>query len=286
MKVSEVMQNLQTTSPPFQPFISLWQEGYEEKYLDWNKNAVKQGALCYRFKTGSEETRSTVKILPDACINMLFELDKDAPKAYIFGTFLEPKDITLKPDTAYFGFKPYSVLGFDRKFFPAPDYINSWADYTETFERNGIIDALLSGEDDFEGSVDSFIKVAESCMIDQDYVSGFIDYFVVMLCSSKGDVMFDVVKKDMGYSERYCRERFHRLHGYSPKHYSSVMRFQNVLKKLFTCDYRDLASLAVNSGYFDQAHFIHDFKKYAEESPDRFCKKFKADIVSAMSAPA
>ena len=68
-----------------------------------------------------------------------------------------------------------------------------------------------------------------------------------------------------------------------PKRYSSIMRFQNVLKSLVTNDYDDLSTLALDNGYFDQAHFIHDFKKFAAVSPYRFRKHFREVNMSHLS---
>ncbi|MCI9554034.1 MAG: AraC family transcriptional regulator [Oscillibacter sp.] len=54
------------------------------------------------------------------------------------------------------------------------------------------------------------------------------------------------------------------------------MRFQGALKALFSGEYTDLSALAFDSGYFDQAHFIHDFKKFTAEAPYRFFKSCRA----------
>lgn len=112
-------------------------------------------------------------------------------------------------------------------------------------------------------------------MINNNYCPTFIDYFTAIICSSKGEILFNETQQITGYSNRYSRGRFKEICGYSPKRYSSIMRFQKVLKKLFHSNYCDLSSLAVDNGYFDQAHFIHDFEKYTMTSPERFRKAFK-----------
>ena len=45
------------------------------------------------------------------------------------------------------------------------------------------------------------------------------------------------------------------------------MRFQWALKRLIEEDNQDMSHLALEAGYYDQAHFIHVFKDYTAYTP-------------------
>jgi len=68
-----------------------------------------------------------------------------------------------------------------------------------------------------------------------------------------------------GYSHRRFIELFRDTTGLAPKLYSRVLRFQDVLRRLPAAP--DVAQLAYESGYSDQAHFQRDFRAFAGLTP-------------------
>jgi len=64
-------------------------------------------------------------------------------------------------------------------------------------------------------------------------------------------------------AQRFIR-RFSASVGLTPKRHARVRRFQRALGEL---DRRDLAELAVECGYADQAHFNHEFQAFAGVTP-------------------
>ncbi len=58
--------------------------------------------------------------------------------------------------------------------------------------------------------------------------------------------------------------------GLSPKLFSRIMRFQSSLNKLRHSDVKSFTELAYEANYFDQSHFIKDFKAFTGTSPKNF----------------
>lgn len=54
------------------------------------------------------------------------------------------------------------------------------------------------------------------------------------------------------------------------------MRFQYAVKKLSAMDGQALTDLAYQCGYFDQAHFIRDFKLFSGLTPGEFRQRYGA----------
>ncbi|MAU08468.1 MAG: AraC family transcriptional regulator [Anaerolineaceae bacterium] len=71
----------------------------------------------------------------------------------------------------------------------------------------------------------------------------------------------------MGYSPRSLQRLFHQYVGASPKWTIRRYRLQDAADLLDQRTPDDWARLAANLGYFDQAHFIKDFKDLIGETP-------------------
>jgi AraC-like DNA-binding protein len=72
-------------------------------------------------------------------------------------------------------------------------------------------------------------------------------------------------------SERSQQRIFERLVGMSPKAVLRTHRFQNVLNCLLETDEAvNWAELAIETGYYDQAHFVNDFREITGRSPTEF----------------
>lgn len=282
MTISDVLKEMGSNSPPFQPSVSSHVDAYEERQMSWNPVCIKKDALFYQFTT-SGESECRLQLIPDACLNVLFQCDEHSPNALFSGIFQQPKELLLQPNTTYFGFKPFSNLGLKSPLFHSGELVDSHTDFTYAFPTAKRLVEQIPAAKSFDERIAFFNDFARTSLIDGDYSPTFVDYFTVMICSSKGNILFNNIEQVTGYSERYCREKFKDTHGLSPKRYSSIMRFQNVLKALVTKDYDDLSSLAFDNGYFDHAHFIHDFKKFAAVSPCKFRKDFCDHATSHMS---
>jgi AraC-like DNA-binding protein len=75
----------------------------------------------------------------------------------------------------------------------------------------------------------------------------------------------------LGISERQLRRRFHTAVGYGPKTLARVLRFQRVLALAARrgAPRGDLARLALDAGYADQAHMTTEVTRLAGEPPAR-----------------
>ena len=63
---------------------------------------------------------------------------------------------------------------------------------------------------------------------------------------------------------------FKRQVGLTPKTFSRVLRFQEVLKRIVNGRNPDWADIALRCGYYDQAHFGRDFKRFSGFSPGEY----------------
>ena len=55
--------------------------------------------------------------------------------------------------------------------------------------------------------------------------------------------------------------------GVTPKQFCRVQRFQEVLRRLWKKQQVDWVDIALSCGYYNQAHFINDFKAFSGLNP-------------------
>jgi AraC-like DNA-binding protein len=70
-------------------------------------------------------------------------------------------------------------------------------------------------------------------------------------------------------STRQFERKFKAFSGFSPKLYSRIIRFQSALD-MYGNSGRSLTEIAYECGYYDQSHFIHDFKEFSGQHPGHF----------------
>jgi AraC-like DNA-binding protein len=81
------------------------------------------------------------------------------------------------------------------------------------------------------------------------------------------------VTEQTGLSARRFIEVFRDEVGLTPKLYSRIQRFQNAIHTLYTVEDPDLVDVAMSCGYFDQAHFIHDFREFSGLNPSAYLRQ-------------
>lgn len=74
-----------------------------------------------------------------------------------------------------------------------------------------------------------------------------------------------------GLSPRHFIARFRQQVGITPKLFCRIRRFHRALERIASGAAIDWVDLALETGYFDQAHFIHDFKAFSGLNPSTYC---------------
>jgi AraC-like DNA-binding protein len=83
------------------------------------------------------------------------------------------------------------------------------------------------------------------------------------------------VTEQIGLSPRRFIELFRQQVGLTPKLFCRVRRFQKVVQRVPIAQEGqrvDWSELALACGYFDQAHFIHDFRAFSGLSPTAYAE--------------
>lgn len=86
------------------------------------------------------------------------------------------------------------------------------------------------------------------------------------------------VTAEIGISSRHFIDVFRSEVGLTPKLFCRVRRFQRVLREISTGTRIHWPSVALDAGYFDQAHFIHDFRAFSGINPSAYLSDYQGHV--------
>jgi AraC-like DNA-binding protein len=83
-----------------------------------------------------------------------------------------------------------------------------------------------------------------------------------------GEARIDRVAARLGITDRHLRRAFTEHVGVGPKDYARSVRLQRAVRLAATSN--DWGRIALDAGYYDQAHFIADFRQLVGVTPRTF----------------
>ena len=93
--------------------------------------------------------------------------------------------------------------------------------------------------------------------------------------ASGGALRIEQLAAGLGVSRQHFAAQFRQRVGLTPKLYARISRFRRataMLGDLRAAGGADWAQLALDCGYFDQSHLIHDFQDFAGSAPQGFLR--------------
>lgn len=91
------------------------------------------------------------------------------------------------------------------------------------------------------------------------------------IINNNGLVAINGLAENYAVSQRQFERNFKSATGFSPKMFSRIVRFENAISMLGKRDVK-LTEVAFECGYYDQSHFIRDFKEFTGHPPSAYLK--------------
>lgn len=213
------------------------------------------------------------RVVADGCIDVFFELE-NPQENYVMGfskTFVE---FPLEDKFNYIGIRFLPTV-FTRIFKVNAEELSSQCEHLHfvipnfsKFIRENFHDKLVAKE---------LVQILDSYFLKVIYQNTLMDdnrlYNALEIILKKRGILHVEKDLDIGISSRQLRRLFEYYIGDSAKTFSKVVRFQNILKaELSTQDSR-FNDVLSDSGYYDQSHFIKEFKCFYGETPSIGLKK-------------
>ncbi len=233
-------------------------------------------------------------ILPDGCVDMCFILGDDV-KRYTSGDefIIQPRQMLLGQITEQFYIEPAGYVNtFAIRFYPygfanfiglpLNELANKETPLKELFGDD--VAEPLSQEIIHAKTVNERIAIIERFLFARLSDKAIIDNIVkstvdAMFLSKGGKPLSAILKGDL-QKRRQLERNFKKQIGLSPKQLSKVIRLQATLQLLLNHTTTTLTDIAYENDYYDQPHFIKDFKAFTGITP----KEFLADDKMALSS--
>lgn len=106
---------------------------------------------------------------------------------------------------------------------------------------------------------------------------------VCYILKHKGQIKARELAQNLCVTPKTLERKFACYVGSSPKQFIKILRFYRAMSNLTSANTGSLTQHALANGYFDQAHFIKDFKSYAGFTPKemlshKYCNGLNLDI--------
>lgn len=97
-----------------------------------------------------------------------------------------------------------------------------------------------------------------------------VSYAVAVMTKRPDRISIAAMNRKIGYSQRHFADMFRRHTGVTPKSFLKIMRFQKAVKSIDGSASPNWRDIAIDCGFFDQAHFINDFKHFSGFTPKEY----------------
>jgi hypothetical protein len=224
------------------------------------------------------------KIVPDGCVEMTFNFgDKIRrytsendfilhPNAMVMGQ--RTKSYFILPvgdvDTFAICFYPIGFVNFVKA--PLKNLVDKETPISELFGQ----EEAYNLEQQMVCAIDAQqrINIIENFLLkklnEENTVSSIVQSTVEVLIKTKGTTPINAILKDDASKRRQLERHFRKQIGISPKQLGKAIRLQTTLNLLLNKKSETLTDIAYESEYFDQNHFIKDFKDLVGVTPKEF----------------
>ena len=123
--------------------------------------------------------------------------------------------------------------------------------------------------------VESYLLRLAGDSLNPDQAARCIEFALSGMIRSPSATRLKRLSDQIGYSQKHFINLFKRRVGVSPKQYLRIIRFQAILERIENDAGPEplWSRLAVENGYYDQAHLIHDFKHFSGFTPGEYLQR-------------
>ncbi|KQR67720.1 helix-turn-helix domain-containing protein [Pedobacter sp. Leaf176] len=234
---------------------------------------------CYWMMQSENRTPKIEKIIPDGFTELIFNY-RDVYKAKTDGNwYLQSPNLLAGQISSYFYLENTGLTGSCAiKLKPAALTqlygLNMELYLDKIVDLDTIPNAIFSG---LKNIVLPFQGIAQLKMtLDNHFIQlskaagqNPLEQVLELVFNSNGMSPVSELVATAGVSERQLERLFKKYVGLSPKYYSRIIKF-NYIFELIKSGKNSWTEIIYKSGYYDQSHFIRNFKAFTGEDPSSY----------------
>lgn len=240
---------------------------------------------CYwTLEVPAEADAARQRIIPDGCIEMAFILGEDVKRFTTETNFIiQPRAMVLGQITSPFFIQPAGYVNtFAIRFYPYGFANFVTTPLKELTDKETPLECLFGHQiaNELELKIIRARDTRERIDIIEDFllrtlnsritIDRIVKTTIDTLLSTNGNLSINNIVKGSKGMRRQLERNFSRQIGISPKQLGKVIRLQTALKMLLIEKPEKLTEIAYASDFYDQAHFIRDFKEFTGTTPTAF----------------
>lgn len=209
------------------------------------------------------------RVLPDGCIDLLFD-NISRPSGVIVGSMTKSVSVTLQPNAKYFGvrFRPGGASSFlnislkeiaDTQLKLEDVWRNAYSEFSDVMDNKQV-----------KRQIETVENLLEKQLSNNAIGNRKVQAAITLLNAHDGNYSVNMLSKTLEISRQHLNRIFTEAVGLNLKMFSRIVRLQAALKCARRAPVNDWALFALESGYYDQAHFISDFKDLTGVTPTNF----------------
>ncbi len=109
-----------------------------------------------------------------------------------------------------------------------------------------------------------------SRILEQTVPAAVVQYAVEQTLHNPTTINIQDIKDKIGYSHKHFIQLFNKYIGLSPKQFQRIVRFNKTLESINQGMAINWAQLSLDCGFYDQAHFIKEFKNFSGLNPTEY----------------
>lgn len=247
-------------------------------------NELKPFVKCYWTLEGHREQAPRKQtIVPDGCMEMIFHYG-DLYRQYTEGGsyIVQPRCFVIGQLTRILEIEPEGETGiFAVRFYP-DGFLPFATMPVKEMENTAVPLGKLFGKESEEAEqrilnasrTPDRVRLAEIFLLnrltDTETIDRMVRSAVETLITANGQLSVEALSRQTHINRRQLERKFSSAIGLSPKQLSKAIRLQATLKMLLDRKFARLTALAYEGEYYDQAHFIKDFREFTGLTPKEF----------------
>ncbi|WP_079909047.1 helix-turn-helix transcriptional regulator [Paenibacillus sp. 32352] len=227
---------------------------------------------CYwTLHTCAANYNALHRIIPDGCVDIIMDLQATSTSkgAFVVGIMTNYETMTLSAPTSMFGIRFYSDKVSRLLRYPVSELTGNPVLLTDLWGRKGeiFVDEVHSSEGISE-IIEQVESILQTWLLNLDDSShSLLPTFMQYIYANRGSTTVQALADQHCYSERTVRRIFQEGLGISPKEMLDIIRFQYLLREWYGGNRIPFSEMALSYGYYDQPHFIRQFKRFYGMTP-------------------